>query len=214
MSCRLVLKAVLTAALAASAAGACAQEPRQATVVNVEYRVQLGDTLFALLRDGADWQPVARTNNIADPKRLLPGSLIRIPAHLLREQPAVAEVVHAYGSVTVTRASTENEIALASGDNLAAGDVVTAREMADECARRAASVGVLEVRLLAAHASAAVGAATDDTAAARRHLRRGLDDLDRHRATFGGRDARAAVAGHAEDPDAVLRIGVELSSGG
>jgi hypothetical protein len=119
-----VFKVVLAAALAASAALACAQEPRPTAMVSVEYRVQPGDTLFALLRDGADWQPVARANQIADPKRLQPGSLIRLPAHLLREQPAVAEVVHAYGSVTVTRASTENEIPLASGDNLAAGDVV------------------------------------------------------------------------------------------
>ncbi len=124
LSCRLVFKAVLVAALAASAALACAQEARPAAVVSVEYRVQPGDTLFALLRDGADWQPVARVNNIADPKRLQPGSLIRIPAHLLREQPAIAEVVHAYGSVTVIRASTETEIPLASGDNLAAGDMV------------------------------------------------------------------------------------------
>jgi hypothetical protein len=124
LSCRLVFKAVLAAALAASAALACAQEPRPAVGISVEYRVQPGDTLVALLRDGADWQSVQRANTIADPKRLQPGSLIRIPAHLLREQPTVAEVVHAYGSVTVVRASTETEIALASGDNLAAGDVV------------------------------------------------------------------------------------------
>ncbi len=124
MSCRLVSKAVLTAALVASAAPAWVQEARPAAVVIVEYRVQPGDTLIALLRDGADWQSVQRANNIADPKRLQPSSLIRIPAHLLREQPTVAEVVHAYGSVTVTRAATETEIPLASGDNLAAGDVV------------------------------------------------------------------------------------------
>jgi hypothetical protein len=119
-----VFKAVFAAALAASAAPACAQDLRPAAMVSVEYRVQLGDTLIDLLRDGADWQSVQRANNIADPKRLQPGSLIRIPAHLLREQPTVAEVVHAYGSVTVTRTSTETEIPLSSGDNLAAGDVV------------------------------------------------------------------------------------------
>jgi hypothetical protein len=115
---------MLAAAMAANAALAWAQEPRPVALVIVEYRVQAGDTLIALLRDGADWQSVQRSNNIADPKRLNPGALIRIPAHLLREQPAVAEVVHSYGSVTVTRASTENEIPLASGDNLAAGDTV------------------------------------------------------------------------------------------
>ena len=127
MSCRLVVKAVLATALAVSAAPAWVQQARPGAVVIVtivDYRVQPGDTLIALLRDGADWQSVARANNIADPKRLQPGSLIRIPAHLLREQPVVAEVVHAYGSVTVTRASTETAVPLASGDNLAAGDVV------------------------------------------------------------------------------------------
>jgi hypothetical protein len=129
LSCKRLVKFVLAAALAASAATAWVQDkrptaPAAAAVAVVEYRVQLGDTLFALLRDGADWQSVQRANNIADPKRLLPGSLIRIPAHLLREQPTVAEVVHAYGDVSVTRASTETALPLASGENLATGDVV------------------------------------------------------------------------------------------
>lgn len=128
MSCRLVVKAVLAAALAASAASAWVQDKRPPSPASgaaiVEYRVQRGDTLFALLRDGADWQSVQRANNIADPKRLQPDSLLRIPAHLLREQPTVAEVVHAYGDVTVTRASTETALPLASGENLATGDVV------------------------------------------------------------------------------------------
>jgi hypothetical protein len=120
---------MLAAVLAVGAAPAWVQEARPGAAgigagVVVDYRVQPGDTLFALLRDGADWQPVARANNIADPKRLQPGSLIRIPAHLLREQPALAEVVHAYGSVTVTRASTETAVPLAGGETLAAGDVV------------------------------------------------------------------------------------------
>jgi hypothetical protein len=125
---KLVLKAVLAAALAAGAAPAWVQDKRPgpsafASAI-VEYRVQSGDTLFALLRDGADWQSVQRANNIADPKRLQPGSLLRIPAPLLREQPTVAEVVHAYGEVTLTRASTETALPLASGENLASGDVV------------------------------------------------------------------------------------------
>ncbi len=144
MSCKRVAKTVLTAALAASAAPAWVQDARPAPVVVVvgvgaagavgagvigagvivDYRVQLGDTLIALLRDGADWASVQRANNVADPKRLQPGRLLRIPAHLLREQLALAEVVHAYGSVTVTRAATETAIALGGGENLAAGDVV------------------------------------------------------------------------------------------
>ena len=123
-----MVKAMLAVTLASIAAPAWVQDrrspPPASTAAIVEYRVQLGDTLFALLRDGADWQSVQRANNIADAKRLQPGSLLRIPAHLLREQPTVAEVVHAYGNVTVTRASTETALPLASGENLAAGDVV------------------------------------------------------------------------------------------
>ena len=115
-------------ALAASAVPAWVQDRRVPAPANagtiVEYRVQRGDTLVELLRDGADWQSVQRANNIADPKRLQPDSLLRIPANLLREQPALAEVVHAYGSVTVIRASTETALPLTSGENLAAGDVV------------------------------------------------------------------------------------------
>ena len=128
MSCKRVFKLVLAAALAADAVLLWAQAvhaaPLVSTSASVEYRVQTGDTLFALLRDGADWQSVARANNVADPKRLQPGGLLRIPAHLLREQPTVAEVVHAYGNVTVTRASTETALPLTSGENLASGDVV------------------------------------------------------------------------------------------
>ena len=76
LSCKRVVEAVLAAALATSAVPAWAQQTRvtPATTAIVEYRVQQGDTLFALLRDGADWQSVQRANNIADPKRLQPGS--------------------------------------------------------------------------------------------------------------------------------------------
>jgi hypothetical protein len=119
--------AVVGLALAASAAPAAAQQPPPFAVsasVVVEVRVQRGDTLIGLLREGADWRPVQRDNRIADPKRLRPGSLIRIPAYLLREQPTVAEVVHAYGDVTVTRASTLTPLPLVGGATLAAGDVV------------------------------------------------------------------------------------------
>jgi hypothetical protein len=123
-----MLKVALAAAVAASTAPSWSQDRVAAALrggsIIVDYRVQPGDTLYGLLREGADWKPVALANNIADPKRLRPGSLIRIPAHLLREQPAVADVVHAYGDVTVVRASTETAVPLAGGENVAAGDVV------------------------------------------------------------------------------------------
>jgi hypothetical protein len=104
------------------AAGAIVAAAPDATVVEV--RVQRGDTLISLLRDGADWTGVQRANRIADPKRLQPGTTLRIPAALLREQPTQAEVVHAYGQVSVTRATTGATSPLAAGDNIATGDVV------------------------------------------------------------------------------------------
>jgi hypothetical protein len=111
----------LAAALIWAASPAQGQGQAQAPV---EVRVQRGDTLIGLLRDGADWTAVQRANRIADPKRLRPGSVLRIPAALLREQPTVAEVVHAYGQVTVTRGAASAPQPLAAGDNVAAGDVV------------------------------------------------------------------------------------------
>jgi hypothetical protein len=117
----LVRGLVLTAISVAACLGVGAAHAQPAIV---EVLVQRGDTLFALLRDGADWEPVARANSVVDPKRLPPGKLLRIPANLLREQPTVADVVHAYGQVTVTRASTQTPLPLAAGDSLAAGDVV------------------------------------------------------------------------------------------
>jgi hypothetical protein len=93
-------------------------------VAVVEVRVQRGDTLVTLLRDGADWTGVQRANRIADPKRLQAGSILRIPAALLREQPTVAEVVHAYGQVLVTRGPTAMALPLSAGESVAAGDVV------------------------------------------------------------------------------------------
>jgi hypothetical protein len=128
LSGSLVLKTLLSAAIVACAGAATAQQPLGRAAASpapiVELVVQPGDTLFDLLRPGADWAAVQRANAIADPKRLRPGSVLRIAANLLREQPALAEVVHAYGEVTVQRATTLTALPLAAGENLAAGDVV------------------------------------------------------------------------------------------
>ncbi|HEV8689666.1 MAG TPA: FecR domain-containing protein [Ideonella sp.] len=106
---------VVVAALAAAAPGG------EATVA---HRIERGDTLIGLLRPGADWRSVQRMNRIANPRRLQPGKVIRIPAQLLREQPTVAEVVHAHGDVSVVRAPSTTPEALAGGATLAAGDAV------------------------------------------------------------------------------------------
>ena len=105
----------VVAALAAALPGGDATAP---------HRIERGDTLIGLLRPGADWRPVQRMNRIADPRRLQPGKVIRIPTRLLREQPTVAEVVHAHGDVRVVRAPSASPEALAGGATVAAGDAV------------------------------------------------------------------------------------------
>jgi tetratricopeptide (TPR) repeat protein len=91
---------------------------------------------------------------------------------------------------------------------LARGSASPAARFADECARRADRLGVLEVRVLSCRAQASVAAACGDADAARRHVRRGLADVERHRAAVGATPARAAIDTHA---DALARLGLRLA---
>ncbi len=92
------------------------------------YRVQPGDTLIGVhaqwLRPDADWRVVQRLNRLANPRRLQPGSLLRIPLALLREEPGSAELVHVQGDVWLERAGSPRQ-ALAAGAALRAADVLS-----------------------------------------------------------------------------------------
>jgi hypothetical protein len=65
----------------------------------LHYVTRPGDTLIGLgqrlLRDPAAWPGVQRLNHIADPRRMQPGTTLRIPVALLRASPdtATAQVV-------------------------------------------------------------------------------------------------------------------------
>lgn len=91
------------------------------------YGVEQGDTLIGirdrLLRPGADWRELQRVNRVANPRRLVPGSTLRIPIALLPEQTLAAEVLHAHGEVSMQRQGGAVQ-RLAGGETLAAGDVV------------------------------------------------------------------------------------------
>lgn len=69
------------------------------------HTVQPGDNLYNLaqryLDDPAQWHALQRLNQVADPRRLVPGSRLRIPATLLRAQPAPADVLHVAGQARV-----------------------------------------------------------------------------------------------------------------
>lgn len=131
------------------------------------------------------WERVARLEVLRIDASLGHGSA----TELARIADELADTGDAIGAATAA--------ALSCHAALADGDPERARALADRCACSSSSVDVLEVRLLVADASAAAAAASGDRRTARHLLRRGLDDLARHRAALGAPEARAAVAGHA-----------------
>ncbi|QHE87105.1 FecR domain-containing protein [Hydrogenophaga sp. BPS33] len=90
---------LLALALLGVALPALAQSPDRI------HTVQPGDNLYSLaqryLDDPAQWRALQRHNQVADPRRLVLGSVLRIPAALLRAEPAPAEVLHVAGQARV-----------------------------------------------------------------------------------------------------------------
>jgi hypothetical protein len=91
------------------------------------YTVLPGDTLISVrdrvLVPDASWQTLQRLNSIKDPRRLAPGGTLLLPQAWFKEQPSSAEVLHAFGEVTVVRASGTTE-KLVGGMILTALDVI------------------------------------------------------------------------------------------
>ena len=116
----IALVAALTAAGANAAPGGFLQ-----------HRVVAGDTLATIgaryLRAPGQWQELQAVNQISDPNRLTPGSVVRVPRRLLRPAGmATAQVESAQGGATGSR----SKPAPAAASNtaapvLAAGDAVT-----------------------------------------------------------------------------------------
>ena len=90
------------------------------------YPVQVGDTLVDIAARHLDpsvaWPRLARLNQLERPRRLKPGSLLRIPLGWLRHDPQRAEVVHLRGDVQRIAGSQSTPLAL--GDRLRPGDRV------------------------------------------------------------------------------------------
>jgi hypothetical protein len=119
--------ALLSLGLAQRPATAQPQRPAASTSDEWAYSIELGDTLIGLharlMRPDADWRIVQRLNRIADPRLLRPGSTLRIPVALLREEGAGAEVLHVHGEVWLERAGSARR-ALDSAELLQVGDTV------------------------------------------------------------------------------------------
>lgn len=91
------------------------------------YAVRPGDTLIdigeAYLRRAGDWPQLQSLNAVDDPRRLMPGTRLRIPLELLRRDAAVATVIHVRGEVSRTDQGGQS-VRLAAGGTLQTGDVL------------------------------------------------------------------------------------------
>ncbi|MBT9457890.1 MAG: FecR domain-containing protein [Burkholderiaceae bacterium] len=93
------------------------------------YRVAPGDTLIGLqqrfLQAPADWRGLQKLNRVANPRRLMPGSSLRMPVAWLRQDATVAEVIHVQGQVGLQRGQGPAST-VAVGDKLLTGDALQA----------------------------------------------------------------------------------------
>ena len=98
-----------------------ADEPRLFTHI-----AQKGDTLIKLaqryLVNQNDWQIFTKFNTIADPRRLVVGSQIKIPVSAMRVETAAVEIIATQGSVESSAGAVERGSKVKEGDKLSTGD--------------------------------------------------------------------------------------------
>ena len=115
---------------AAPGPSAAAQGRKAAGAEVVLYRVKAGDNLYDLagryLTHAGGHATVQRLNAITNPRRLRPGSLIRIPRSLLRHEPLRAVVQSYRGTVIVRRGAARQAVAI--GMRLGEGDMLETAE--------------------------------------------------------------------------------------
>lgn len=119
---------VLAALAAALPVALCAQVPTGAGPERL-HRVAPGDTLIGLARTHLDpahgWRALQRLNGVADPRRLQPGRVLRLPLAWLKAEPALAEALHVRGEVSVERSGSGPQ-AVQPGSLLQTGDLLRA----------------------------------------------------------------------------------------
>jgi hypothetical protein len=101
--------------------------PARAAGAEWLYGVKAGDTLIgiadAYLINPNDWPKLQALNHVSNPKRMMPGTKLRIPVALLRREAAVAEAIHVQNQVTRTPRNGVQQV-LAAGDTLRVGDTI------------------------------------------------------------------------------------------
>lgn len=110
--------------LAAAVLALCAATV--AVAADWRYAVRPGDTLIdiaaAYMARPQDWPQLQALNEVADPRRLVPGTRLRIPLAWLRQGAAVATVIHVRGDAR--RIAGEHSTPVQPGDSVAAGDTL------------------------------------------------------------------------------------------
>ena len=125
MILRPALRIAALLSLSGMAAQALAQKPEPPRA-DINYTVQRGDTVSAIARDNLidgerqdAHQRLAAHNNLRDPNKVLPGTVLRIPAAWLRREAAGAIVLSVTGEVQM------NGQALKPGDQVPEGAQLT-----------------------------------------------------------------------------------------
>lgn len=89
------------------------------------YVVTKGDTLWGFsernLKNVDRWKDLQRINAIENPKRLLPGQLVRVPLHWVKSVPVSASVIQIQGEATLTDAD-GNHQPVSQGSKVDLGD--------------------------------------------------------------------------------------------
>jgi hypothetical protein len=92
------------------------------------YTVRPGDTLWDIIDKysvNLAYVPSLQSlNSVEDPRKIRPGTTLRIPVKWLKQQPAAVAIVSIVGAVTVTRHGSSESKPLDPGDLLVAGDAV------------------------------------------------------------------------------------------
>ncbi|WP_415914243.1 FecR domain-containing protein [Paraburkholderia sp. J67] len=118
---------LLPAAQAAGAHGHERAQPAQTTI----YVTHAGDSLYDIaqryLRDPADWTQLARLNHVSAPRRLKPGTALRVPVALLRQDGLSARVIATSGPASHTFGGGA-QLPLIVGANLVEGEHVQTGE--------------------------------------------------------------------------------------
>ncbi|RFC37549.1 MAG: FecR family protein [Candidatus Nitrotoga sp. LAW] len=91
------------------------------------YTVNPSDTLIGIAADYLanpnNWHQLQKLNGVAEPKRLRPGTKLRLPVALLKREIVIAEVIYVHGNVTRTPKNGHPQN-FTAGARLEVGDII------------------------------------------------------------------------------------------